>query len=42
VRSGGSRPSATADLIKKAIILLAAAGTLAWLIWLIDLLATTS
>lgn len=41
--SGGvSRPSARADLIKKVVILLAAAGTLAWLIWLIDLLARTS
>ncbi len=34
-----SRPSARADLIKKAAILIAAAGILAWLIWLIDLLA---
>ena len=42
MRSGGNRPSARADLVKKVVILLAAAGTLAWLIWLIDLLATTS
>ncbi|MBL8666930.1 MAG: hypothetical protein JNM48_05665, partial [Rhodospirillales bacterium] len=33
------RPSARADIVKKAVILLAAAGILAWLIWLIDLLA---
>lgn len=38
----GSRPSARGGVIKKVVILLAAAGTLAWLIWLIDLLARTS
>ncbi len=33
------RPSARADVIKKVVIILAAAGILAWLVWLIDLLA---
>lgn len=42
--TGGStsRPSARAEIIKKAVILIAAAGILAWLIWLIDLLALAS
>ncbi|MFO1156492.1 MAG: hypothetical protein U1E43_06865 [Rhodospirillales bacterium] len=34
-----NRLSARADLVKKAVILIAAAGILAWLIWLIKLLA---
>lgn len=37
-----SRPSARAEIIKKAVIMIAAAGILAWLIWLIDLLALAS
>lgn len=37
-----SRPFARADLIKKAVILIAAAGILAWLVWLIDLLAVAA
>lgn len=35
------QPSRRADLIKKAAILIAAAGILAWLIWLIRLFVPT-
>ena len=38
MKSEPERPSGRSDAVKKAIIALAAAGVLAWLIWLIHLL----